>query len=240
MKFFKNNLRIIRALLIFVLAASLSGCIPVNTGMADTTAPESTLQLIEDDEESGGVTLSLTRTPEEERKDKKPLPKDKTDAVKDKKDTQKDKKGKKDKKDKEEAAKTEDEGISPEEKKESITEDGQYHDLESVVLYYDKFGKLPPNFITKKEAKDLGWEGGRLDPFRKGASIGGDYFGNFEKRLPAGKGIKYIECDIDTDGGKRGPKRLIISNDGRYYYTGDHYESFREVLVRDGGVIFAD
>ena len=131
----------------------------------------------------------------------------------------------------------------PKEKKDSgnkqqeIVEDGIYHDLESVVLYYDKFGKLPSNFITKKEAKGLGWEGGALDPFKKGASIGGDHFGNYEKRLPSGKGIKYIECDIDTTGGKRGAKRLIISNDGKYYYTPDHYETFRKVSIEDGKVV---
>ncbi|MBR6159503.1 MAG: ribonuclease [Lachnospiraceae bacterium] len=121
-----------------------------------------------------------------------------------------------------------------------MSEDGIYHDLESVVLYYDKFGHLPSNFITKKEAKDLGWEGGKLDPYVKGGSIGGDHFGNYEKRLPSGKGVKYIECDIDTDGGKRGSKRLIISNDGRYYYTADHYDSFREVVVENGNITFAD
>ena len=121
-------------------------------------------------------------------------------------------------------------------RQEEITEDGIYHDLESVVLYYDKFGKLPSNFITKKEAKELGWEGGALDPYKKGASIGGDHFGNYEKQLPGGKGVKYIECDIDTDGGKRGAKRLIISNDGKYYYTPDHYETFNEVVIRDGKV----
>ena len=126
---------------------------------------------------------------------------------------------------------------APVNKQQEIVEDGIYHDLESVVLYYDKFGKLPSNFITKKEAKGLGWEGGALDPFKKGASIGGDHFGNYEKRLPSGKGIKYIECDIDTTGGKRGAKRLIISNDGKYYYTPDHYETFRNVSIVDGKVV---
>ena len=122
-------------------------------------------------------------------------------------------------------------------KQDAITEDGIYHDLESVVLYYDKFGKLPSNFITKKEAKDLGWEGGELAPYKEGASIGGDYFGNYEKRLPADKGVKYIECDIDTDGGRRGAKRLIISSTGKYYYTKDHYETFDEVDIVDGEVV---
>ena len=139
-------------------------------------------------------------------------------------------------KEKEEPRKEEKEKTATANRQDEITEDGIYHDLESVVLYYDKFGKLPSNFITKKEAKELGWEGGALDPYKKGASIGGDHFGNYEKQLPGGKGVKYIECDIDTNGGKRGAKRLIISNDGKYYYTPDHYETFNEVVIRDGKV----
>ena len=123
---------------------------------------------------------------------------------------------------------------------EQITEDGYYYDLESVVLYYDTYGKLPSNYVTKNDAKSLGWEGGRLDPFQKDAAIGGDHFGNYEKKLPAGKRVKYIECDIDTHKKSRGAKRLIISNDGKYYYTDDHYDSFRRVVIRDGEVTFAD
>ena len=134
--------------------------------------------------------------------------------------------------------KTEKEKV-PEAKEQSdveLREDGDYYDLESVVLYYDMFGKLPGNYITKKEAKSLGWEGGSIDDFKKGAAIGGDRFGNYEKRLP--EGAKYIECDIDTKGKARGAKRLIISNRGEYYYTSDHYESFDKVSIVDGKVSY--
>ena len=55
-------------------------------------------------------------------------------------------------------------------------------------------------------------------------SIGGDYFGNYEGVLPKGK--EYHECDIDTDGGYRGAKRIVFSDDGCIYYTEDHYETF--------------
>ena len=42
---------------------------------------------------------------------------------------------------------------------------------------------------------------------------------------PAGR--KYHECDIDTIGeNSRGAKRLVYSDDGRIYYTEDHYETF--------------
>ena len=54
--------------------------------------------------------------------------------------------------------------------------------------------------------------------------IGGDRFGNYEGTLPEGE---YHECDIDTLGAdRRGAKRLVYSDDGRIYYTEDHYESF--------------
>lgn len=109
----------------------------------------------------------------------------------------------------------------------AIDEDGVYTSKEDVALYLHTYGRLPDNFITKKEAQKLGWEGGKLEPYAPGMCIGGDYFGNYEELLPKKKGRKYFECDIDTLGKKsRGAKRIIYSNDGLIYYTGDHYESF--------------
>lgn len=57
-------------------------------------------------------------------------------------------------------------------------------------------------------------------------SIGGDRFGNRENRLPIKAGRVYYECDINYKGGYRGPERLVYSNDGLIYYTGNHYDSF--------------
>ena len=108
-----------------------------------------------------------------------------------------------------------------------IREDGYYYDLESVVLYYEKFSRLPSNYLTKNKARALGWERGRLTGYKEGAAIGGDRFGNYEGILPKVKGRTYYECDIDTLGKKkRGTKRIIYSSDGQIYYTGDHYETF--------------
>ena len=107
----------------------------------------------------------------------------------------------------------------------SIAEDGTYTTKEDVALYIHTYGKLPQNFITKKAAKKLGWEGGSLEDYAPGKCIGGDYFGNYEGLLPEDK--EYHECDIDTLGkSKRGAKRIIYSDDGYIYYTQDHYESF--------------
>lgn len=110
---------------------------------------------------------------------------------------------------------------------ENLPEDGTYNSKEDVALYIHIYGKLPSNFITKKEAKKLGWPGGSLEDYAPGKSIGGDYFGNYEGLLPTKEGRKYYECDIDTLGkSKRGAKRIIYSNDGLIFYTEDHYESF--------------
>ncbi len=108
-----------------------------------------------------------------------------------------------------------------------LDEDGWYNSKEEVALYIHQYGKLPPNYITKKEAEALGWSGGSLEPYAPGKSIGGSYFGNYEDLLPKAKGRSYTECDIDTAGkNSRGAKRIVFSNDGYIYYTGDHYESF--------------
>lgn len=107
-----------------------------------------------------------------------------------------------------------------------IDEDGEYTSKEDVALYLHTYNKLPKNFITKKEAQKLGWEGGKLEPYAPGKSIGGDRFGNYEGLLPEKKGRSYKECDIDTLGKKRGAKRIVYSDDGLIYYTDDHYESF--------------
>lgn len=106
----------------------------------------------------------------------------------------------------------------------AIDKNGTYTSKDDVALYIHTYGRLPKNFMTKKEAKKLGWEGGSLEKYAKGMCIGGDHFGNYEGILPDGN---YHECDIDTLGKKsRGAKRIIYSDDGRIYYTDDHYESF--------------
>ena len=110
---------------------------------------------------------------------------------------------------------------------EAIDEDGWYYSKEDVALYIHTYGHLPGNYITKKEAKKLGWKSGSLEKFAPGKCIGGDRFGNYEGLLPDKEGRFFTECDIDTKGAKkRGAKRIIFSNDGLIYYTDDHYKSF--------------
>lgn len=108
-----------------------------------------------------------------------------------------------------------------------VVEDGVYTTKEDVALYIHLFGHLPSNFITKSEAREYGWSAGALDRYAEGKCIGGDVFYNREGLLPAKEGRTYTECDIDTlHGNSRGAKRIVFSNDGLIYYTGDHYNTF--------------
>ncbi len=110
----------------------------------------------------------------------------------------------------------------------SVEEDGEYSSKEEVAEYLYLYEHLPSNYITKDEAKALGWvsKEGNLWDVAPGMSIGGDYFGNYEGILPEEDGREYHECDIDFDGTYRNAKRIVYSNDGLIYYTEDHYESF--------------
>ena len=123
---------------------------------------------------------------------------------------------------------TEEETTEPESERSGfVEEDGWYYDKDHVAAYIHEFGTLPGNYITKKEARKLGWSGGSVERYEEGRAIGGDTFGNREGLLPKKSGRKYYECDIDTNGkSERGKKRIIYSNDGLIYYTDDHYSSF--------------
>ena len=121
-----------------------------------------------------------------------------------------------------------------EEETPDIEEDGTYTTKEDVARYIHTYGHLPENFITKKQAQALGWEGGSLEPYAPGKCIGGSRFGNYEGTLPEKDGRTYTECDIDTLGAsKRGAKRIVFSNDGLIYYTEDHYETFELLYGED-------
>lgn len=109
----------------------------------------------------------------------------------------------------------------------TLLETGAYTAKDDVALYIHLYGRLPGNFINKAQARELGWSGGGLEEYAPGKCIGGDRFGNYEGLLPAADGRVYTECDINTLGASgRGAERVVFSNDGLVYYTGDHYASF--------------
>jgi ribonuclease T1 len=108
----------------------------------------------------------------------------------------------------------------------------RYSTKEEVAAYIHKFKELPPNFITKKEAQELGWNDseGNLWDVTARKSIGGDRFYNREGFLPEADNRQYYECDINYYGGYRGAERIVYSNDGLIFYTDDHYESFERLF----------
>lgn len=112
-----------------------------------------------------------------------------------------------------------------------IEESGVYTSKDEVASYLHQYGHLPDNYITKRDAEAAGWDSrkGNLWDVAPGMSIGGSRFGNYEGLLPDQAGRKYYECDIDYEGGYRGAKRIIYSNDGLIFYTEDHYKTFDQL-----------
>ena len=111
--------------------------------------------------------------------------------------------------------------------------EGPIIEPQAIANYLFKYGCLPDNFITKREAQELGWDRNYLSDVAPGMSIGGDHFGNYEGKLPRIKGRKYYEADCYYVSGRRGPERIVYSNDGHVWYTEDHYNTFVELFPEE-------
>ena len=136
---------------------------------------------------------------------------------------------------------SQDSNIQAEESADSytITYGESYTAPEAVAAYLYEWEELPPNYITKSEAENLGWQSnkGNLWEVAEGASIGGDKFGNREGILPEGE--NYRECDVNYQGGYREAERLVYSTDDYdIYYTADHYESFEQIYDAQDGYVW--
>lgn len=56
-------------------------------------------------------------------------------------------------------------------------------------------------------------------------------FGNREARLPKQRRGYYREYTVKTPGSRdRGARRIIAGGPGEYFYTDDHYRTFRRIL----------
>ena len=111
-------------------------------------------------------------------------------------------------------------------------ETGPIIEPQAIADYLFEHGELPDNFITKKEAQALGWDSSRnyVSDVAPGKSIGGDWFGNYQGKLPRAKGRTFRECDCNYVKGRRKDDRIVWSSDGRVWFTDDHYETFTELF----------
>lgn len=119
----------------------------------------------------------------------------------------------------------------PVDRNNKLDKNASYYSKDDVFTYLMEYGELPPNYLTKSEARKLGWDassGNLWDVTDKGV-IGGDRFGNREGNLPTKKGRQYFEADVNYEGGRRNAHRLVYSNDGLIFYTDDHYNTFEKL-----------
>ena len=59
----------------------------------------------------------------------------------------------------------------------------------------------------------------------------GVIFGNRERRLPARPSGYYREYTVPTPGARdRGARRIVAGTPDEFYYTDDHYNTFRRIL----------
>nr|WSW46846.1 guanine-specific ribonuclease N1 and T1 [Streptomyces sp. NBC_01001] len=64
-------------------------------------------------------------------------------------------------------------------------------------------------------------------PYRQDGTV----FGNFEKVLPKQKRGYYHEFTVKTPGERdRGARRIVTGEGGEFFYTDDHYDTFKAVL----------
>lgn len=98
----------------------------------------------------------------------------------------------------------------------------------AVTEFVRRHGYLPEYYLTKEKARRQGWNAskGNLCDVLPGKAIGGDRFGNREGRLPAKAGRIWYEADLNYNCGRRGPHRLLFSNDGLIFVSRDHYKTF--------------
>jgi ribonuclease T1 len=73
-----------------------------------------------------------------------------------------------------------------------------------------------------------------LDVIKRGGPFAferdGVVFGNYERRLPSRERGYYREYTVPTPGQRsRGARRIVAGGPAEYYYSDDHYRSFRRI-----------
>ncbi|MEU4205297.1 ribonuclease domain-containing protein [Streptomyces sp. NPDC026294] len=92
-------------------------------------------------------------------------------------------------------------------------------------------GKLPGNYLTKKEAEKAGWKKGKaLGNSVPGGQLGGDVFENSDNLLPSAPGRVWHEADVGLNDMMSRPRqpgtRLLYPDDRLAFVTSDHYRAF--------------
>lgn len=92
-------------------------------------------------------------------------------------------------------------------------------------------GELPQYYISKTEAKKLGWNKNHknLSDVAPGYMMFGEIYRNDDGHLPDKPNRIWYEADIDYSSGNRNSKRLVFSNDGLIFVTYNHYKTFVEI-----------
>jgi ribonuclease T1 len=87
-----------------------------------------------------------------------------------------------------------------------------------------QFDKLP---VQARDTIELIRSGGPF-PYRQDGAV----FQNRERLLPAKPNGYYHEYTVKTPGSPdRGARRIIAGGKGELYYTDDHYDSFKQVVM---------
>jgi ribonuclease T1 len=113
----------------------------------------------------------------------------------------------------------------------------------AVALGVAAFARVPANPIPDVAAAELPQEArdtlalirkGGPFPYRRDATV----FRNFEQQLPVKSRGYYREYTVPTPGTRdRGARRIVagagadgdVRTSGEYYYTDDHYSTFRRI-----------
>lgn len=102
---------------------------------------------------------------------------------------------------------------------------------EGIDVLLLKGESLPKQYLTKKEAKKLGWKPILMNLHQvtdKGV-IGGDVYKNKDGKLSSADGRIWYEADINYTCGMRNSSRILYSNDGLVFVTYDHYFTFNQI-----------
>ncbi len=87
-----------------------------------------------------------------------------------------------------------------------------------------KYERLP---TQARETIELIQSGGPF-PYRQDGAV----FQNRERLLPGKPNGYYHEYTVETPGSPdRGARRIIAGGQGELYYTDDHYDSFKQVVL---------